>query len=448
MLYNESMKGVIDFFENFGANIAIILFVIGLAFIYVLFTIFDFAGGQILRFTLALAPIWLPILTFLLFFEHWLYFVRKHFDLEQGRVTLEIKIPQEVFKSPEAMELVLQQLYQTASPDNHYQTYWEGKHPPIYGLELVSRGGDVRFYMSVPRKKFKNMAEMHLYAQYPGIEVLELPVDYTAEIPWDDERFQYFSLHFNLKEADGLPIKTYFEYGLHMMPMEEEKVDPITAILDMLASIGPGEYYWIQILIEANRKEDFKVGSLSAKPDWKADAIKEVNNILEKAKKRKGGEGTSAPETMLMLTDTEKQTISAIERSVGKLAFNTTIRGMYIAKSENFLPGERIGPLITCWRAFDDLNRNSIGFKWRTDFDWNWWQDPSGKKRRMYKKLEFEDYRKRVYNRRKPGDTPHVFTTEELATIFHLPGKVATTPTLARIPSTRGEAPANLPIQS
>ncbi len=37
-------------------------------------------------------------------------------------------------------------------------------------------------------------------------------------------------------------------------------------------------------------------------------------------------------------------------------------------------------------------------------------------------------------------------TTEELATIFHIPGKVASTPTLARIPSKRSEAPANLPI--
>ena len=42
-------------------------------------------------------------------------------------------------------------------------------------------------------------------------------------------------------------------------------------------------------------------------------------------------------------------------------------------------------------------------------------------------------------------DTPKVMTTEELATMFHLPGKVAVTPTLGRIPSTRGEAPPNLP---
>lgn len=382
-------------------------------------------------------------MTFFLFFEEWLWFVQKQFDLAQGRVTLEIKIPQEVFKSPEAMELVLIQLYQTASPDNHIQTYWDGKHPPVYSLELVSRGGDVRFYMNVPRKKFKNMAETHLYAQYPGIEVVELPIDYTAEIPWDDSRFQYFSLHFNLKKADGLPIKTYFEYGLHTMPKEEEKVDPITTMLDMLASVGPGEHYWIQILIDANREENFKVGSLHTKPDWKADARKEIKNIIAAAKERAGDDAGN--NVMMLLTETEKDSIRAIERSLGKTAFNTRIRGMYIAKKDNFNPGERIGPLITSWRAFDDLNRNQIGIKWRTDFNWNWWQDPRGTRRRALKQSELNHYKKRTFVKRNSDDTSKVFTVEELATLFHLPGKVAVTPTLGRIPSTRGEAPPNLP---
>ena len=35
---------------------------------------------------------------------------------------------------------------------------------------------------------------------------------------------------------------------------------------------------------------------------------------------------------------------------------------------------------------------------------------------------------------------------EELATLYHLPGAVATTPTLTRIPSKKSEAPANLPV--
>jgi hypothetical protein len=39
-----------------------------------------------------------------------------------------------------------------------------------------------------------------------------------------------------------------------------------------------------------------------------------------------------------------------------------------------------------------------------------------------------------------------VMNVEELATIFHFPGEVATTPTLEKIESKRGEPPIDLPI--
>ena len=41
---------------------------------------------------------------------------------------------------------------------------------------------------------------------------------------------------------------------------------------------------------------------------------------------------------------------------------------------------------------------------------------------------------------------PIVMTTEELATIFHFPGQVATTPTISRSSSKKAEPPPNLPI--
>ena len=41
---------------------------------------------------------------------------------------------------------------------------------------------------------------------------------------------------------------------------------------------------------------------------------------------------------------------------------------------------------------------------------------------------------------------PYILTTEELATLYHFPGKIVTTPTLERIPSKKVEPPANLPI--
>ena len=439
------IEAPVSWLEKFGVNGGIVLMGIGLGALVLIFTVIEIPYNRTFGFLFATAPIWLPIITFLLFFEHWMYYVRKKYSLLQGRVTLEIKLPQDVFKSPEAMELILVQLHQTASPDNHLQTYLDGKHPPTTSLEIVSRGGDVRFYMNVVRKKFKNIAEAALYSQYPGIEIKEMPIDYTAEIPWDPSQYEYFSVHFGLKKPDAYPIKTYYEYGLHTMPKEEEKIDPITLFIDTLANLGPGEYFWTQILIDANREVTFKEGGLTKAPDWKVDARKEIQKIIDTAKKR--SEGEPGGNVLQLLTDGERDTIKAIERSLGKNAFNAAIRGMYIGKSEHFLPGERIGAMITAWRGYDDINRNAIGVRWRTDFNWNQWQDPSGKKKQAMKKTEFHQYKTRTYQPQDmDSDTKKVMTTEELATIFHFPGKVATTPTMERIPSVRGEAPSNLPV--
>ena len=56
-------------------------------------------------------------------------------------------------------------------------------------------------------------------------------------------------------------------------------------------------------------------------------------------------------------------------------------------------------------------------------------------------------YKKRAYFY-KPHKRENIFVlnTEELATLFHLPGMVSATPTFGRVESKKGQAPANLPV--
>ncbi|MCD5381804.1 MAG: hypothetical protein LR017_00630 [Candidatus Pacebacteria bacterium] len=434
------MKAILNFLEGFGVNIGWVLMGLGALMFYFIITTLNIAPGPFFGTILATAPLWLPIITFMLFHEAWVYAVRLEYDINQGRTTLEITLPQEVRKSPEAMELILNQLHQAANPDNHFQTYWDGKHAPVFSLELVSRGGNIHFYINTPRKKFMKLIENQLYAQYPGIEVKELSIDYTAEVPWDTDRFEYFAFHFAPKKADAYPIKTYVDYGHRDMPKEEEKIDPMTTMLDALGGMGPDEQMWVQIMITANKEHNFKNGSLKTVPDWKKDAQGEIKNIYDSAAKRSGGESPFP-----MLTDVEQDKVKSIERSLGKNAFDTNIRAVYIAASGKF-NGDQLGAIGASWRAYDDNNKNNIGVCWRTDFDWNMWQDRSGKKKEAMKKNELNEYKRRTYTPQHKKDGGKVFTTEELATIYHLPGQVVLTPALGRIPSARSEAPNNLPV--
>ena len=320
------------------------------------------------------------------------------------------------------------------------QTYWDGKHPPTFALELISSEGQIRFCINT-QSRFKNLIEAQLYAQYPGIEVRELPVDYAFAIPEKNEGYGVFGFHFKLKKPDAYPIRTYIDYGLDRNPKEEEKIDPISVTLESLGTLGKDEHMWLQILITANRGYDFKSGSLAKTDDWKGGVKAEINNILAAAQKRVEAEKIG----MQHLTEGERDIISSMERTVSKYAFNTKIRGLYIAKKESF-NGSRIPALVSLMRGTDDNARNAIVPAWRTDTDWPWWQDRGKRVTDAWKREEVEDYKKRTYTERSKGDAGMILTTEELATLFHLPGSVVLNSNIKRISSQRAEAQANLPV--
>jgi hypothetical protein len=409
--------------------------------------------GNVLSVFIALIPVWLPLVLFYLFFNKWMDMVGAAFSLNQGRTTLRVRLPPEVMKSPEAMEFVIAQIHNTANPDNLMQTYRDGKRPLPFSFEIASIGGEVRFYVNVPTKKTKNAFETNLYSQYPGVEIIEEAVDYAAEVPLDYKSagYEIFAAHMGKKKDGIMPLKTYIDYGLDKMPKEEEKVDPLTPMLEVMGSIAPHERLFVQIIATSFRPSSFlngqmKIGEGSS---WNAESKDLVNTMmnrdpktrLPKGKEMKDEEGNLVN---VALTAGEKDLISALERHSSKYAYNTAIRWIYVNTKGGF-NGDLINPVIRMFSQFDS-GSNALGIRWRTDFDYK--DLYPGKKRKALealKKAELKEYRRRVYYPKGSGDHPKIFTAEELASIWHLPGKVALTPTLDRVPSTRGEAPANLP---
>ena len=425
-----------------AAIISLSLFLIGLLVLGV-------SGGQVLSVFFALMPVWLPIILFFIFFYKWMDMKGTSFYLFSGRSTLRIKLPPEVLKSPEAMEFVLSQVHNTQNPDNLMQTYLDGKRPLTIGLEIVSIGGEIRFYVNTPTKKTRDAFEANMYAQYPGVEITEEPVDYAAEIPLDKlDEYDTFAMHMGKKTPEIFPVKSYIDYGLDKMPKEEEKVDPITPMLEVLASIKPFERLYVQFIITAYRKSSFDNGQLIASDHWEKDVRAGIDEMMKRDPETKGprnGEDTADFEGMPRITPGERETIEAMERNVEKYPYEVGIRWYYATKKGHF-NGNLINPVIRSFSQYDKIGRQQVGAKWRTDFDYMFWSDPKGKRVAALKKQELKEFKLRKYFPKSGGDSPVIFTTEELATMFHLPGKVALTPTLSRIESTRSEAPANLPV--
>ncbi len=392
------------------------------------------------------APVWAPLLLGFLFFKLWMRYIRADFVRSAGSVLLEIKVPKETFKSPLAMEIFFTSLYQTGSA-TFSELYWKGKVRPWFSLELVSIDGQVKFFIWL-HKKFRNLVEAQLYAQYPTLEINEAE-DYMAWAYSDPVNLPMWATYFKFTKESIYPIKTYVDYGLDADPKEEFKIDPMTSVLEYLGSMRKGEQVWIQILIQAHRKMNLKNDAvLFPKDDWKEKVRHEIEKIREEsiAKRKKVGEvefpGMPNP------TKGQQNTIAALERSVSKFPFETAIRGCYIAKKEAFNPISITG-LIGTFRQYssnDDVNGFKLG--WFTDFDYPW-QDFRRIRRTRDEHEMLEAFKLRSFFQppfKNFHQTPIILNTEELATIFHFPGSAVSTPSFARLASKRVEAPPNLPI--
>lgn len=183
------------------------------------------------------------------------------------------------------------------------------------------------------------------------------------------------------------------------------------------------------------------------------------------------------------LTPEEKDELEIINKKISKPLALCFMRVLYVTKRENFNPSH-IQDVLSILKPFKGAN--SFAPMVTTDpYDFDW--QNRGKKRSNWRAEEmFEEYVERegffphikprpsldswedfffwsstMKQRRLfrmmyeaifyPFEHPHadmafVLNLEELATMWHLPGATAGTPTLPRIDSVKGVAPSNLPI--
>ena len=414
----------------------------------------------ILKVVLYSAFIWLPILLFIGLFEIWVSYRRAQFLAKQTYTLLEIKLPRDIFKSPRAMEFFINSLYQPFGEGNWYQKWWQGSLRPWFSLEIASIGGAMHFFVWT-RKGYKNTIEANLYSQYPGIEIYEVP-DYTLPVNFDPETVGMMACEFGLTKADVFPIKTYIDYGMDKDPKEEYKIDPLTPLIELFGSMPRDHQAWLQIIIRAHVAEtkDPKTGKFEnfqwkatkmIDQKWAKAAEEEIKKIHEKARpeKKEGDEKPSGPGRIL--TKGEQDIISALERSVSKTGFDVGMRAIYVAPKEIW-SGDYIGGVIGGVTHFNSNDLN--GFKPKLAGSkyakprYEFW--PLSKRKKKMTNIEKQDildaYKRRAWFYKPFQRESFVLNSEELATIYHFPGGVSTTPTFTRIGSRKSEAPTNLPI--
>lgn len=276
---------------------------------------------------LLLVYAFLTLLVFAWVWRFWLLFANQRHQSNIDWIMLEIKLPRDIFKSPLAMENVLTSLMHSSGVPVWWKRKILGNLPIFSSLEIASIEGTIHFYFRVLRR-FKNIVESNLYAQYPGIEISEAE-DYTKLMHYHhlSEDTEMWAMYYPLGKkfaptnpangkpysksgsdepkndndvykmnADYLPIKTYVDFGLDRDPKEEFKVDPLVPLLEFMGSIGKGEHVWYQVLVQDESNfngQKFPQMYLNEKTHdhWSlADLANERKKQIRKIKKVKKGD--------------------------------------------------------------------------------------------------------------------------------------------------------------
>jgi len=379
---------------------------------------------------------------------------------------LAIDVPKENLQSAKAVEHIFAAMWPFFESKNLIEKYIYGMFQLAFSLEIVSIGGYTQFIIRVPTTH-RDIVEAAIYAQYPKAEISEVE-DYAEKykdlkFP-EEEEYGLWGSEFGLAKPSPYPIRTYpsFEHTL-----TQQFADPMADLLELYSRIGPEEELWLQFLITP------------IKDGWKEEGYKIINKIIgaeEPGKKywfeklfypfhymatlinelfiygigyEPGsiGEGSQQkesnepPNKMLYLTPEEKNIIEGITVKMSKIAYQTKLRAIYIAKKEKMNKPKGVGALIGVLQQFSAIDMNSIVPIMKTFTKANYFLV----ERRVAWKQN--NILRNYINRSQSGGwgTGFVLNIEELATVFHFPVPEAMRTTLKQVEAKKETPPIDLP---
>jgi hypothetical protein len=386
-------------------------------------------------------PILLPFILFLIFSKLWITYVRAKFISNIKTVLLEIRVPKSVKHTPLAMEVALNAMFQTSGESTWYDRIVLGQVRSWFSLELVSIGGRVHFFIWTPTR-WRNLIEAHLYAQYPGIEIIEVP-DYALTVPFDESKMSYFGTEFVLSKPDYIPLKTYVDYGLDKQAglEDEDKLDPLMTTIEFMSTLSPREQFWLQIVIRAHRNR-LKPGGFFW---WQSEKWQDTGKeFIKETSKKSAVVGSDGKVSSSPLSKSDTNLIEAVDRNISKPGFDTGIRAIYMGEKDAF-NSSNISGFIGAYKQFGANNLNSLKPNNTTSFDFPWQQALWKHKLSQKKEDMLDAYKRRMFFHAPHVSTYQVLNSEQLATLFHFPPGLVESPAFERIQSRKAEPPVNLP---
>jgi len=429
----------------------------------------------ILNFLLFTWWLWVFVIVFPTFRSLWFFYKQAQFKQAMKWSLLELRIPREVKRSAKAMEQVITSIHSLRNtPGNFKEKYIDGQVTRWFSLEIVSFGGEIHFYIRCP-EQFKTLIQSPLFSYYPDVEVEEAE-DYMKELPATTAEMygrdsDLWGTEMILAKDGVYPIKTYTSFE---SDVEESSLDPIGALIEILAKMKTEEFAAIHLIITPKG------------PEWREAVKGEIDKIRDgEAKKASSKLKTEFPEggplplftgagigeakpgepkPLKFPTPGTTDILKAVETNLSKAAFDTIIRVGYIGPKAAFYDSFVRSGVMASFNQYSSTNLNSFksNLGTATKVSPYKWPFLFVKERTEYRKQRF------LYNlihRQIPEQNPVgtlltsyllnfnnvsqyvVLTTESLATLFHIPTQaVITAPHIRRVESRKVGPPAGMAI--
>jgi hypothetical protein len=416
---------------------------------------------SILSFISATWWFWVFFPLFAIARSSWLYWKNAEFEIaemQKSVVTLEMKIPREVLRSPRSMDQFFQALAYLRNDNGDLgEKYLDGEVSRWYTFEMVSFSGEIHFYVRVPKKQ-KMLVEAAMFSFYPEVEMVEVE-DYTRRLPHHildvkAANADLWGSEIILKKEGGWPINTYMEFE----NMEEaHQVDPMAGFIENLGKARKGEFLGVQ----------YNCVPLS-QTSW-ASEFEYIVEELRTPQMKPGHGGTLDGAELIKAVALQKSpgqtdVLKIVERNLSKPAFKVVIRLLYIAPKNIFYDSFARRAIKGAFNQYGAADLNSFdlnGAMSTKPRPWNWpflfpkWRNQARQQRILHTYLEREH---EIHQWMGKLLTSHflnwnfhskgsVLSTEAMASLFHPPTNlIITAPHSQRVESKKQGAPAGLPI--
>ena len=414
-----------------------------------------FKGAALLA--LGLWWLWGPLLLFSLLVSTWEGHSKEKTISGLEWVILKIKPPPLVDRSLKGVEQFFAGLHGAAgSAINRRERILQGKLPEWFSLEIVGEEGSTDFYIRT-LTSYRNLIEANIFAQYPDAEITVVE-DYLKRLPKNlpNEEYDLSGGEVALAKDNAYPILTY-EYFQEKPAKKEDLtiIDPLSTVAEIFATFRAGEWFVMQWIIRPVgddwvKKDQAVLDKIMGKEpkgrnDWLDKLMAFIDGLMGvKAEEKKEDKKDK------VLNFAEKEAVEAIQKKFSKLGYECGLRLGYIAKKEVF-HRYHMTAINGALKQFNSGMLNSFkgnkAMGTKSDGKMAWLFPFSGKgfgadKITFAKKVDFyKNLRGRAL-----AAKSFILGTDELATVWHLPGEQIKAPLFPRVEAKKGQPPSNLDL--